>query len=316
RLDRRRSRCRGRGCDGRQCGPARAGSRGAGRGECRSCHQQPTCHVAFLWAVGRGGAFGFGPAENSDHLGSLARDTQQLPAALPHVGAPADQLLPLVRGRAEHPQVRNLLPLRGVRLRRQRHGEAGGRAISRVLFTRCLRTDGHLSGMAVASHLTRPTRSSDDPGRVSLLTWPCSDWGLPCRACCQARGGLLPHLFTLTLGSRAVCFLWPVPSPCGAQALPGSLPCGARTFLSAPLRPAHRDHHALPPPTGKGIGLGRVGASLSAPAVSTGAPGYRAGVVRKSSCPPPPRGARSRRSPRTPCVSGPPSHGSAAAPAP
>src|SRR2546430_8291996 len=44
-----------------------------------------------------------------------------------------------------------------------------------------------------------PTRSSDDPGRVSLLTWPCSDRGLPCRACCQARGGLLPHLFTLTL---------------------------------------------------------------------------------------------------------------------
>src|SRR5205807_4821646 len=34
--------------------------------------------------------------------------------------------------------------------------------------------------MAVASHLMRPTRSSDDPGRVSLLTWPCSDWGLPC----------------------------------------------------------------------------------------------------------------------------------------
>src|SRR5207244_1620415 len=40
--------------------------------------------------------------------------------------------------------------------------------------------DGHLSGMAVTSHLMRPTRSSDDPGRVSLLTWPCSDWGLPC----------------------------------------------------------------------------------------------------------------------------------------
>src|SRR5882762_4010237 len=56
--------------------------------------------------------------------------------------------------------------------------------------------------MAVASHLRRPTRSSDDPGRVSLLIWPCSDWGLPCHACCQARGGLLPHRFTLTLGSN------------------------------------------------------------------------------------------------------------------
>src|SRR5256885_7952231 len=60
--------------------------------------------------------------------------------------------------------------------------------------------------MAVASHLMRPTRSSDDPGRVSLLTWPCSDRGLPCRACCQARGGLLPHLFTLTLGEKGGLF--------------------------------------------------------------------------------------------------------------
>jgi hypothetical protein len=32
-------------------------------------------------------------------------------------------------------------------------------------------------------------------------------------------------------GLRAVSFLWPCPSPCGAQALPGSLPDGARTFL-------------------------------------------------------------------------------------
>ena len=26
----------------------------------------------------------------------------------------------------------------------------------------------------------------------------CSGWGLPCRACCQARGALLPHLFTFS----------------------------------------------------------------------------------------------------------------------
>ena len=26
----------------------------------------------------------------------------------------------------------------------------------------------------------------------------CSRWGLPCRRCCQRRGGLLPHRFTLT----------------------------------------------------------------------------------------------------------------------
>ena len=106
-----------------------------------------------------------------------------------------------------------------------------------------VRADGHLSGMAVANHLVRPTRSSNDPGRVSLLIWPCSDRGLPCRACCQTRGGLLPHLFTLTLwiqGRSVLC--GPVPSPLGAQALPGGLPCGARTFLDGPLTPVHRDH--------------------------------------------------------------------------
>jgi hypothetical protein len=36
----------------------------------------------------------------------------------------------------------------------------------------------------------------------------------------------------------AVSFLWPCPSPFGAQALPGSLPCGARTFLGRLAAPA------------------------------------------------------------------------------
>jgi hypothetical protein len=42
----------------------------------------------------------------------------------------------------------------------------------------------------------------------------CSRWGLPCRPCCQRRGALLPHRFTLTrgpFGARAVCFLWHFP---------------------------------------------------------------------------------------------------------
>jgi hypothetical protein len=34
------------------------------------------------------------------------------------------------------------------------------------------------------------------------------------------------------------CFLWPFPSPFGAQALPGSLPDGARTFLGRLAAPA------------------------------------------------------------------------------
>jgi hypothetical protein len=79
-------------------------------------------------------------------------------------------------------------------------------------------------------------------GHTSPPIWPCSDWGLPCRRCCQRRGGLLPHRFTLTPAGLhlpgAVCFLWPCPSPFGAQALPGSLPCGARTFLGNLTAPA------------------------------------------------------------------------------
>jgi hypothetical protein len=50
-------------------------------------------------------------------------------------------------------------------------------------------------------------------GRLSPLTWPCSGWGLPCRPCYHGRGGLLPHLFTLTSAlAEAVCSLWHFPS--------------------------------------------------------------------------------------------------------
>src|SRR6266540_1623698 len=74
--------------------------------------------------------------------------------------------------------------------------------------------------------------------------------------------GSYPTFSPLPFGYRAVCFLWPCPSPYGAQALPGSLPYGARTFLSAPFTPAHRDHRTLPPPGPKGTGPPRVRASL------------------------------------------------------
>ena len=143
-----------------------------------------------------------------------------------------------------------------------------------------VRADGHLSGMAVASHLVRPTRSSNDPGRVSLLIWPCSDRGLPCHACCQARGGLLPRRFTLTLwiqGRSVLC--GPVPSPHGAQALPGGLPCGARTFLDGPLLPVHRDHRPhhfhgeeITGPQGHGARLYFVKRRITRPKLSVAAP--------------------------------------------
>src|SRR5690625_921760 len=61
------------------------------------------------------------------------------------------------------------------------------------------------------------------------------------RGVVPARGALLPHPFTLACARRpsAVCSLLHWPSVHTAQALPGTLPCGARTFLDA--RKAHRD---------------------------------------------------------------------------
>src|SRR5260370_28957100 len=63
--------------------------------------------------------------------------------------------------------------------------------------------------------------------------------------------GSSPTFSPLPLDKGRFVFCGPVPSPRGAQELPGSLPYGARTFLSMPLKPAYRDHHALPPPAPK-----------------------------------------------------------------
>src|SRR5438046_430766 len=64
-----------------------------------------------------GGPPSLGAAEHGDHLAARPRHAQQLPAALAHVGAPADELLPLLIRGAKHPQIRVLLPLCRVGLR-------------------------------------------------------------------------------------------------------------------------------------------------------------------------------------------------------
>ena len=65
----------------------------------------------------------------------------------------------------------------------------------------------------------------------------CSRWGLPCRRCCQRRGGLLPHRFTLTppalrlrrvrrasrTAGGAVCFLWHFPWDHSRRTLSGTV---------------------------------------------------------------------------------------------
>ena len=60
--------------------------------------------------------------------------------------------------------------------------------------------------MVISLGVQSPTRSSSLPavslvgmGHPSPPIWPCSNRGLPCHACYQTCGGLLPHLFTLTL---------------------------------------------------------------------------------------------------------------------
>ena len=104
----------------------------------------------------------------------------------------------------------------------------------------------HSSGTPVAWRLVQPTRRLSGPPR-RLPIWLCSGWGLACRSCCQKRGGLLPdppcgepgdpcrppRHFNLACALRpsAVCFLFHFPSSRDAQALPGTLSCGARTFL-------------------------------------------------------------------------------------
>ncbi len=61
------------------------------------------------------------------------------------------------------------------------------------------------------------------------------------RGVVPARGALLPHPFTLATHIRrcrsAVCSLLHWPSVHTAQALPGTLPCGARTFLDMQSTP-------------------------------------------------------------------------------
>jgi hypothetical protein len=79
----------------------------------------------------------------------------------------------------------------------------------------------HSSRPAFACGLKRPTRatsSNDAPEPRRFFAAPirsCSRWGLPCRPCCQARGALLPHPFTVASPKRspsALCGTVPDPS--------------------------------------------------------------------------------------------------------
>jgi len=81
---------------------------------------------------------------------------------------------------------------------------------------------------AIHLGLLLPTGSCNQPGSAgakaapdanahAIPIWSCSRWGLPCQPCCQRRGGLLPHLFTLACARTGGLFsvalsLW-LPKP-------------------------------------------------------------------------------------------------------
>jgi hypothetical protein len=124
--------------------------------------------------------------------------------------------------------------------------------------------DDHSSRRTVTCTLQQPTRVVFvGTGRSSPLIWPCSSWGLPCRHRCRQRGALLPHLFTLArssanAGRRRCVFCGTFrhaavnPTLHCAQALPGSPPCGARTFLEQThlAAPVSRSSGRRPSPYG------------------------------------------------------------------
>ena len=114
------------------------------------------------------------------------------------------------------------------------------------------RGGGHPSGTAVAGSLVRPTREHRTGCPQALAQGTAgSPLGLApggvyrAAAVTCGAGGLLHHRFTLTpANAGAVCFLWHFPAGHPGSALPTTLPCGARTFLTgltpgATARPTH-----------------------------------------------------------------------------
>ena len=95
---------------------------------------------------------------------------------------------------------------------RDPHGagkRGGSRPVSRVLSWATIPLG--CTSPCTSSDLPGNTRGPRAAGRSKLRPtrspiWPCSGRGLPCRACYQARGALLPHRFTLASRRRTCGF--------------------------------------------------------------------------------------------------------------
>ena len=95
--------------------------------------------------------------------------------------------------------------------------------------------DSHSSRRIVTDTLKQPTRTRRGP-RHEVPIWPCSRWGLPCRSVAGLAVRSYRTISPLPDLRRAIggIFLLHFPSARAAQALPGTVPCGARTFLGTP----------------------------------------------------------------------------------
>ena len=105
------------------------------------------------------------------------------------------------------------------------------RPISRVLSL-----DSHSSRRIVTDTLKQPTRERRGPRHAPLFGLAPSGVYPATRRCPRARCALTApfHPYLIPCGPSAVCSLLHWSSARAAQALPGTLPCGARTFLEAP----------------------------------------------------------------------------------
>ena len=119
------------------------------------------------------------------------------------------------------------------------------RPISRVLCS--IETEWRPFICDICRHMPVATYPGTDADRARCDAacppiWSCSRWGLPCRRRWPARCALTApfHPYRYPQNRRrcrrrrrvqAVCFLWHFPWVHTPQALPGTLSCGARTFL-------------------------------------------------------------------------------------
>src|SRR3546814_7493618 len=90
---------------------------------------------------------------------------------------------------------------------------------------------------SVTATLKQPTRTRRGQ-RHEVPIWPCSRWGLPCRPVARLAVRYYRTISPLPRAPKdrsAVSFLLHFPSARAAQALPGTVPCGARTFLGTLL---------------------------------------------------------------------------------